>query len=266
MTSLTNLTRTRGERPLYAQVAERIASDIDAGGLQPGDRIASEPELVRHFRISRSTAGKAVEVLERAGVVRREQGRGTFVQRPPLLHRQPQLGSFSAHVRAQGHEPAQRLVLLGDGAQDPLATWFPPGSPLLRIVRVRLVDDEPVGVHRTVLLGPEAARAGVSPETLGDAGASLYELLERAGIEIADAEEHLQAIAADEEDAALLAVAPRTPLMRVLRVSRDAEGRQLEVVDARYVGERFDYRIALGRSSTGGAGGPPYVITGRAQR
>src|SRR5579875_4136866 len=47
----------------------------------PGDPVASETELARQYRVSRLTARAALQELERRHLVRRIQGRGTFVLR-----------------------------------------------------------------------------------------------------------------------------------------------------------------------------------------
>src|SRR5689334_11008397 len=113
MTGAIDISRSRGDRPIYVQLAERIAGDIQSGALRPGDRVASEPELVRLHGISRATAVRTLEHLEHQGLVRREQGRGTFVETPRLVQRSAQLGSFSDEVRRHGHEPSQRLLSIG---------------------------------------------------------------------------------------------------------------------------------------------------------
>lgn len=244
------ITRDRGGAPLYAQLADAILDGITSGRLAPGDRVASEPELVRAYGVSRATAAKALAQLEQEGHVRREQGRGTFVEAGRLLTRRPELGGFSESVRRAGHAPTQRLLALDRGAGDPLASWLGDG-PVMRIRRLRLVDGEPVGVHTTLLPLAEAELAGLGERTLSAPDASLYALLDAAGVHPAEAVEHLQAVAASEDEAALLGVEPGTPLMRVVRMSRDGRGRPLEVVDARYAGERFDYSVSLVRSGPG---------------
>jgi DNA-binding GntR family transcriptional regulator len=87
MTEEVSITRARGDRPLYVQLAEEIAHGIHRGDLLPGDRVASEPELVRRHGVSRATAVRALAHLEQTGLVRREQGRGTFVEEPQLAAR-----------------------------------------------------------------------------------------------------------------------------------------------------------------------------------
>lgn len=253
------LIRDRGVLPLYVQVAEQILGAIRDSGLQAGDRVQSEPELVRIYGISRFTAGKALEHLERAGVVRREQGRGTFVQRPRLLQRRPELGSFSDSVRRSGRDPTHRLLAfepLEPSANDPLRSWFPDGTDLVRIARLRLVDGEPVGLHRVLVASEDLAHAGLDATVFADPHASLYGRLDAAGVHIAEGEEHLQAVQATAEESELLQVGPGTALMRVLRISWDAAGRPVEATDARYVGDRFDYSVALARSRTSGGAAP----------
>ena len=251
MTGTQNITRSRGDRPIYVQLAEQIAGDIDGGQLAPGDRVASEPELMRRHSISRATAVKALEHLEQQGLVRREQGRGTFVEAPKLVQRSAQLGSFSEQVRLHGHAPAQQLLAIGP-AREPHPQL---GDELTEIRRLRLVDGEPVGVHATVLRTHVARRAGLDEAAFAAADASLYALLDAAGIRVAEADEHLQAVAASAEEARLLRIEADSPLMRVVRMSYDAHGEPIEVVDARYRADRFDYSVSLVRHHGGGPSG-----------
>jgi GntR family transcriptional regulator len=246
--------RERGARPLYIQLAEEISGLIRHGDLRPGDRVASEPELMRRHAVSRATAVRALEHLERAGLVRREQGRGTFVREPHLLQRQPVLGSFSEQVRRHGHVPTQRLVELATvvASDEPdAAQWFGDDAGLVRIVRLRIVDSEPVGVHSTVLRGETVDEAGIGESSFARPDASLYALLDAAGVHVVEADEHLQAIAASAIEARMLEVRRGTPLMRVVRVSFGANGSPIEVTDARYVGDRFDYSVSLVRPRPG---------------
>jgi GntR family transcriptional regulator len=247
--------RERGARPLYIQLAEDISGRIHSGDLRPGDRVASEPELMRQHAVSRATAVRALEHLERAGLVRREQGRGTFVQEPHLVQRQPLLGSFSEQVRRHGHVPSQRLVELavvsGQEERPAEGRWFADDVELLRIVRLRVVDGEPVGLHTTVIPRETAERAGIDENSFTAADASLYALLEAAGIHVVEADEHLQATAASKAQARMLEVRAGTPLMKVVRVSFGANGSPIEVTDARYVGDRFDYSVSLVRPRPG---------------
>ena len=65
--------------PLYAQVADKLKQRIENGEWLDGDSIPSEKALCREYDVARGTMRQALRLLEDAGVLRREQGRGTFV-------------------------------------------------------------------------------------------------------------------------------------------------------------------------------------------
>jgi GntR family transcriptional regulator len=258
MTGTRDFSRSRGDRPIYVRLAEQIADGIGSGELVPGDRVASEPELMRRHGISRATAVKALEHLEQRGLVRREQGRGTFVEAPRLVQRSARLGSFSEQVRRHGHTPSQRLLWIAPPQRpaDDLGVRARLGDDTVEIRRLRLVDGEPVGVHTTVITRRVAELADLNEESFADERASLYALLDAAGVQVAEADEHLQAVEASDTEAELLGVRPGSALMRVVRISYGADGGPIEVVDARYRADRFDYSVSLvRRQGQGRAGG-----------
>jgi GntR family transcriptional regulator len=66
----------------YQQIADRLRDQIDTGALQPGERLPSEPDLVRQFDASRNTVRLALALLTNQGLVVTRQGLGTFVTEP----------------------------------------------------------------------------------------------------------------------------------------------------------------------------------------
>jgi DNA-binding LacI/PurR family transcriptional regulator len=86
--SLTNL----GQRftPKYLDLAQRLLRDMSARGLQPGDLLSTESELAQQHSVSRSTVRQALGILQKAGYLRRQRARGTFVSRAvdASLHRE----------------------------------------------------------------------------------------------------------------------------------------------------------------------------------
>jgi GntR family transcriptional regulator, arabinose operon transcriptional repressor len=73
---------TAVEAPKYQKVYEALQREIHSGRWKEGDRLPSEVELVRTFGASRITVGRAVLDLQRAGLVERRAGSGTYVKRP----------------------------------------------------------------------------------------------------------------------------------------------------------------------------------------
>src|SRR5687767_14354519 len=68
------------EVPKYQRVYRALQREILSGRWKPGDRLQSEAELVRTFGASRITVGRAVRDLQRAGLVERRPGSGTYVK------------------------------------------------------------------------------------------------------------------------------------------------------------------------------------------
>ncbi len=65
--------------PLYVQLADEIAADIQAGTLEPGTPVPSETELMDKHGISRGTVRAAVRLLRERELVRTIPARGTVV-------------------------------------------------------------------------------------------------------------------------------------------------------------------------------------------
>lgn len=63
----------------YHLIADRLAEDIDAGRLRPGDRLPPQRQFARQQRIANSTAARVYGELVRRGLAVGEVGRGTFV-------------------------------------------------------------------------------------------------------------------------------------------------------------------------------------------
>ncbi|MGH3067453.1 MAG: GntR family transcriptional regulator [Streptosporangiaceae bacterium] len=60
-------------------MANLIRADIESGKLPAGRRVPSETTLSQQYGVARGTAKKALDSLVDAGLVRRVQGRGSFV-------------------------------------------------------------------------------------------------------------------------------------------------------------------------------------------
>src|SRR6516225_6820415 len=68
----------------YQAIADGLRDQIDSGVLQPGERLPSEPDLVREFDASRNTVRLAIALLTNQGLVVTRQGLGTFVNEPAV--------------------------------------------------------------------------------------------------------------------------------------------------------------------------------------
>lgn len=63
-------------------IAERLARAIRDGALQPGDRLPTEQELAREFRVGRTSVREGLQKLRAHGLIESRKGLGAFVTEP----------------------------------------------------------------------------------------------------------------------------------------------------------------------------------------
>ena len=69
----------RDARPIYAQIADNLRSQITAGILQANDRLPSVRELAAELAINPNTIQRAYRELEAQGFIASVPGKGCFV-------------------------------------------------------------------------------------------------------------------------------------------------------------------------------------------
>jgi DNA-binding transcriptional regulator YhcF (GntR family) len=62
------------------QIANILRSSIKKGKLMPGSKLSSIRDLSDHFKVSKRIVGCALEQLEQEKLIRREHGRGVFIE------------------------------------------------------------------------------------------------------------------------------------------------------------------------------------------
>jgi GntR family phosphonate transport system transcriptional regulator len=87
---------------VWRQIGEALALDIRNKLYRPGEQLPPEPELAAKFAVNRHTIRRAMGELEQNGLVRIEQGRGTFVQEHAIDYVIGKRTRFSQNLRSQG--------------------------------------------------------------------------------------------------------------------------------------------------------------------
>lgn len=65
--------------PIYHQVVERIKEMITDGRIHPGDQLPTVRALAAELRVNFNTVARAYRILDEAGVISTQQGRGTYI-------------------------------------------------------------------------------------------------------------------------------------------------------------------------------------------
>jgi len=73
----------RSDEPIYLQIARQIEQLMTDGGLTPGDQLPTVRELATELRINFNTVSRAYHMLDEAGLISTQRGRGTYVWEKP---------------------------------------------------------------------------------------------------------------------------------------------------------------------------------------
>lgn len=223
-------------QPQYRQIEQALRERILT--MAPGSRLPSDAELCAEFGVSRMTARNAMQRLAVDGLIAREPGRGSFVAEPPAHRRADRPMTFTQEMRRAGRTPTSRTltrIIRPSTAEEAASLGIALRQPIVHLRRLRKADDQPVALESAVLVG--ACADAVMTADL-DHG-SLHETLARAGIVPARGVATISAGAATAEDARLLEMRPGDPLLVVLRVITDVDGRRIESTESRYPADRY---------------------------
>lgn len=70
------------KKSLADEVVSRIQDQISMGKYRINEKLPIEPELMKSFGVGRSTIREAIKILANSGLLRVQQGIGTFVELP----------------------------------------------------------------------------------------------------------------------------------------------------------------------------------------
>jgi GntR family phosphonate transport system transcriptional regulator len=134
---------------LWRQIMRAIEADVAAERLGPGARLPTEAAMAAGFGVNRHTVRRALEELARAGMVRVEQGRGSFIAEDVLDYAISPRTRFSEWIRAHNKEPGGRVLALVELDPEPevaAALGIAAGERVLRLTRLGLADGRPVSL------------------------------------------------------------------------------------------------------------------------
>ena len=143
--------RLAGGSPKGAQLREILEGLT--GSLAPGSALPSERELADRYGVARMTVRTELDRLTADGLAYRIQGRGTFVAEPRVAQAMA-LTSFTEDMRTRGLRPSAQLLVRDEheaGEAMARRLQLRPGSPVVRVDRLRLADDEPLAVEQVTL-------------------------------------------------------------------------------------------------------------------
>jgi GntR family transcriptional regulator len=232
--------------PRYQRLRDDLAYQVSANRWRPGEAIPTETALAAEHAVSVGTVRKAIDALVAEGVLERQQGRGTFVRRPQF---QSSLFRFFRFEGVNGERRVPESRILGiDALAAPSAVSqaliVPAGAPVIRMVRLRLLDGTPVLAEEIWLpKGPFEPLLGTDLDRQGALLYPIYEAL--CGQVVASAHETLTAEAVSAVHARLLQIEPASPVVVIERLAHDYAGKPLEWRRSRGHASHFRYSVDI---------------------
>ena len=231
--------------PMYFQLKEFMREKIASGEWKPGDMVPSERELSEQYHISRMTARQALSELATEGLLRRMQGRGTFVAEPKIEHGLTRLTGFTEDMKARGLQPGAQLIrleLIQPSLLPMRALQIAPDEQIVLLERLRLAGAEPIALETSHL-----HFSGVE-KLLGEdfENNSLYRILsQKYQISPARAEQKIGADLCSRREQALLKIEEGAPVLRNKRITFDQWGRPFEYTESAYRADRYVFQAEL---------------------
>lgn len=250
--------------PLHHQIKIAVLEGVEQGWLRPGEQLPRERELAETLGVSLAPVRQAMADLTKEGYVSRTRGRGTFIRDRKLVEKIQILGSFHESTSRQGLTPSVK-VLSSEFAKPPhvIAAALALRGQAWCLRRLASLDGDPLALL-TAWLPPRYAR-GVSDQDLG--AGSLYEALAQVhGVEMTSADNVVEVDRAGLEHAELLGLAPGSPVLRVIGVTRNQRDRPVEYSDVLYRPERFRFAIESRRTPPASQPQPPGGASRRPNR
>jgi len=69
----------RAGSPIYIQIVEQIRQQVASGELKPDDQLPTVRQLASELRVNFNTIARAYRILDEAGLISTQQGRGTYI-------------------------------------------------------------------------------------------------------------------------------------------------------------------------------------------
>jgi GntR family transcriptional regulator len=230
-------------RPLSHSVVRALRERIVAHGLEPGDRLPSEPELARSLGVSRPSLREGIALLEEDGVVRRLHGSGTYVaHRPGVRNDLSRNFSVSSMIGAMALEPGsvdERCAAEPAPPSVAEALGVGEGTPVCTLRRVR------TAAGRRVVDSTDWCKADVLPLEAMAAleGGSIYAALAERGMPVHHGVATITPIEAQGDVAGRLRVDPGALLLTLFQLDSTADGSVVLVSQEHHLADAFEFTV-----------------------
>ncbi|TDQ84135.1 GntR family phosphonate transport system transcriptional regulator [Dongia mobilis] len=219
---------------VWRQIQQIIESEIRGKLYQPGKRLPTEAEFARRFQVNRHTVRRALSRLEERGLLRTEQGRGTFVQEAVIDYKVARRTRFSENLAQQHRAPNRTLLAASDmpaSTEVARALRLRRGAPVVYLLTTGEADGRRISVSAHYFPKPRFdGMAVLVAETR-----SISTALKKMGVEeFTRAQTRILARMPTAEDARQLEMPRNRPMLVTEGINVDAQGARIEFSISRF--------------------------------
>lgn len=231
--------------PLYYKLYLDLRKELEEE-YKKGEKILTEKDMCEKYGVSRLTVRRALEELEKEGLIERKRGQGTFYTGNKQEEELSKLTGFTDEALKQGHR-TKSIVLENKLYEVPteLIKEFeiPQNGRVVLLKRVRYLDEEPYAIE-TAYLNPNADIRVLNIIERDMGKESLYNILiNEFGIKLSYALETLEVTTLNKEQSKFLLQKEGAPAALRTRYTYLENGKCIEFVKSIYRGDKYKFRV-----------------------
>ncbi|RVU70633.1 MULTISPECIES: GntR family transcriptional regulator [Lactobacillus] len=225
----------------YLEIAKAIEAKIMDGTFKKGNPLPDQQTLAKQFNVSRLTVKKALDGLDRKGLIYKQSGLGTFVlgEIPIKEGIDAPANAFIGLRNQMGKEQVSSKVILfsiefpNEKIQEYLD--LKRSEPVYNIRRLRLYNNEPLTLEHTYM--PVKLVPDLDQDILLD---SIYDYIhEKLNLQFGHAYRRISAVKADEYDEKYLDAKKDDPILELQQIVWLTNGQPIEYSTSK---NRYDRR------------------------
>jgi len=232
----------------WKRIAEDLCLLLEQGDMQEGDCLPTAADLAKRYGVHRHTVRQAYLHLQELGLVRTEQGRGTFFQGAQLVYPLGRRVRFRENLRGQALDPNSRIISCEEVTASAAMAGrlgLKPGEAIWRALVLNLLGTRPLSIGRHHVSIKRAPRLR---EHLGEGGGSFTAAF--AAIGINDYERHstkIRARLASAEEAEWLKLEPLAPVLVTNGLDCDGKGEPIQLTEAIFRADKMELLVEIER-------------------
>ncbi|MFC4804237.1 GntR family transcriptional regulator [Filifactor villosus] len=230
------------DSPYYIQLREVLRNKIETGEYLPGTAIPSEPELAKLYGLNQKTVRSAIELLVKEGLLKKIQGKGTFVEGDKIQRDISNMEGFISKVE-QRRDDVEVKVLKKylRRAGEYYAKVFDMGKneELYFVQRLIARKGVPISVEESYI------EKKILP-VIEDVNLSVYsirDIFDFYGITITKTRQYLNIVKTDSKTAKLLKIDPEDYILKFSGCHFNDEGRIVECFNHYSRGDILRYQV-----------------------